>query len=86
MAVQVQEKEQQEGITRLYRIAKLEAKRAVGGDQAFRFLGPDIRRALVSKEVLNLIYCQDDSISGETLKKVIDGLVNKLSDDADFYG
>jgi hypothetical protein len=81
----VQQTEEEKAIDRLYRIAKLEAEKAVGGPYAFRFLGPDIRRAVVSKEVLNIVYCQDDLITGETLKKLVDGLVGKLTEDQDFY-
>lgn len=73
-----------DNIRRLYTIARAEAERAVGGRQAFRFLGPDLRRAVVSQQVLNLVYCQDDTISGDTLRAVIDGLVGRIVDDPDF--
>jgi hypothetical protein len=76
----------EDNITRLYQIAKSQAVTAAGGRTAWQVIGPDLRRALASKEVLNLLWCQDNSISAETVVALLDGLINKLSEDAEFYG
>jgi hypothetical protein len=77
-------KAQQQAVNRLYTLAKYQAKREVGGDIAYRFLGPDLRRAVTADRVLNVLYTQDGEVSDATVRFLLDALINKLSDDEDF--
>lgn len=54
---------------------------AAGGKAAFRFVGPRVRRALVSEQILILVTIQDESISAETVRLIANELRERLNND-----
>lgn len=70
-----------QSVKTLYGIAKDRAKNRFKGFIAY--VSPTIYRALVADEILFLLAAQDESISAETVRELLNGLFEKLCDDPD---
>ena len=69
---------------KLYKIAKAKAITATGGLHAFRgMLTPTLRRAMVAEEILFMVYAQDDSLDGESVRRMVAELRERLTDDVE---
>ena len=62
---------------RLFKIAYSNAKREAG--VGWDLLGPRIQRALVAESALGVISGQDAELSGDSLRRVIDGMVAAMA-------
>ena len=71
-------------VTRLYKAAKNQAIDSLGGGRAYWIAGPTIRRHAMANAILSSLTAQDESISAETVRDVMNGLYDTLVNDRDF--
>jgi hypothetical protein len=74
-------------LSAVYMRAKYRAKLTLGGNQAYRVVGPTVRRMAVSAAILQLLATQDeDDVSDAAVRSLVQNLHNILMSDSDFAG
>ena len=74
------DEELSQGLDRLYLLARGHARKT-WGDEGYKRLGPDLKRAVILAEVLHVIANQDETVDPARMKALADYAVLRVQAD-----